>query len=131
MTIALRYHLADENGVGFQGAGTRRKLDVFDVRAEVVRFETFVTFEPLVAGVAFVVEDGVDADGVRIAPRARPYDDDAPPEPLRDAILDLVVGQRVGFELGDFEPADVDAVRRTTIDDEVRIACRGFFHRGD
>jgi hypothetical protein len=103
VTIALRHHLADEDGVRFERNCARGKLHVFDLGAEVVRFETLVALEPLVAGVPFVVENGVDSDGVRVAAGARPDHDDPASQPFRDAFLDLVVGEGMGLELRDFE----------------------------
>ena len=52
-------------------------------------------------------------------------------EPLADALFDLVVRQRVGPQLRDVETADVDAVRRAAVDDEIRIPGGGFLHGGD
>src|SRR5690606_10059985 len=76
VAVALRDDLADEDGVGADLARDGRELLVFDLRAEVVHLEALVAFEALVAAVAFVVEDRVDADGVRVASGAGTDDDE-------------------------------------------------------
>ena len=80
VAVALRDDLADQDGVRTERAGARRELVVLDLGAEVVHLEALVALEPLVARVALVVEDRVDADGVRVAAGAGADDDDLAPE---------------------------------------------------
>ena len=131
VAVALRDDLADEDGVGGQGAGARDELLVLDLRAEVVDVEALVALEAFVARVAFVIEDGVDADGMGIAARARPDDDDLSPEHAFDPLLDVVAGHRLGADIGDVERGAVDGDRRAPVDDEEGEAIRAGLHRGD
>jgi hypothetical protein len=67
VAVALGYHLRDEDGVGAEGARAGDELVVLDLGAEVVGVEALVALEAFFPGEALVVEDGVDADGVRVA----------------------------------------------------------------
>jgi len=49
---------------------------------------------------------------VRVAARAGADDDDLAAEPLRHALVDLVVREDRRSYLGNLEPAQVDSVRR-------------------
>ena len=62
------------------------ELLIFDLRSQVVRLEAFVALETFVARVAFVIQDRVDADGVRVAAGAGADDDDFAAELFLDAI---------------------------------------------
>ena len=110
VAVSLGDDLAHEDHVGVESSCSLGELLVLDLGSEVEGLEPFVALESLVAPVALVVQDRVDADGVRVRAGARSHHDDLSSEPRLDAVLDFFAREGLGAKLRDVDLGHVHRV---------------------
>ena len=130
--VALGDHLGDEDGVRLLLLRLADQLLVGHLAAQVVGLEPGVALEPVVAGVALHVEDGVDAHGVGVGAGAR-AEDDHPPAELRSSIS-LLRSSKPSLRNDDLRDVDARVVERDVrpgVDDEEGVMVRRGLGGGD
>ena len=127
MDILLSNGLGDEKHIRINFKCLFKELLVRNLRAHVDCFDHLIAFEPVVAGKALAVHDGIYTDGMRVSSGGSTDHDDFSAEMLADVFISILHAHGLLFDRLNMDTLIVNAVDYGTVDDiEGEFLIEGF-----